>query len=192
MARKMAKSSSSSQEQKKDATTTVSTSKVENKNTRRETTKKFNKDDEILCKSVTVGGLYLDGPKSKEFYSWLEYGDEEYVQYQDLTAMVRRTKEPYIYSPLFIIEDEDFIEEHPQLKEFYENQYTVSDLRDILYLSEREMVSAIESLPKGARENMKNIASSAVASGELDSLRKIKVLDEIFGTELNLLSDLIN
>ena len=53
-----------------------------------------------------------------------------------------------------------------------------------------EMVAQINTLPKGALESLKSIAASQVSAGQLDSVRKIKELDNIFKTDLNLLSDL--
>ncbi len=151
--------------------------------------KKFKQDEGILCRSITVGGLWLDGIKSKNIYRWVEYGDEAEIEYRDLVAMVR-SRSNYIFSPMFIIEDEDFIREFPQLKEFYSEQYTVSDLKGILDLPVTKMIAAIKTLPSGAVSSLKNIASTQVANGQLDSVRKIKALDELFGTELNLLASL--
>lgn len=151
--------------------------------------KKFDPEDGVLCRSITVGGLCMTGVKSGLFYRWTEYGDETEVEYRDLAAIVR-TKSPYVFNPQFVIDDEDFIAEFPQLQKFYEDSYTVNDLESILGLPVQDMVTNINSLPTGAKETIKNIASSQIADGRLDSVRKIKALDEIFGTELSLLASL--
>lgn len=151
--------------------------------------RKFKQDEGVMCRSSVIGGLWLDGPKSKLTYRWIEYGDEEEVEYKDLVALVR-SKSSYIYNPMFIIEDEDFIEEFPQLKKFYDEQYSVKELSDVLKLPINSMVATINTLPAGAIESLKNIASTQVVNGELDSVKKIKALDECFGTELNLLASL--
>ncbi len=151
--------------------------------------KKFKQDEVIMCRSITVGGLWLDGMKSKNIYRWVEYGDEVEVEYRDLAAMVR-SRSSYIFKPMFIILDEDFIKEFPQLNDFYNNQYTTGDLKEVLDLPVTKMISAIKTLPAGAVESLKNIAATQVANGQLDSVKKIKALDELFGTELNLLASL--
>ena len=151
--------------------------------------KKFDSEDGILCRSVTMGGLCMTGVKSGLFYRWTEYGDETEIEYRDLAAIVR-TKSPYVYSPLFVIDNDDFIKEFPQLQKFYEDSYSVTDLESILSLPVADMVASINSLPSGAKETMKNIASTQIGDGRLDSVRKIKALDEIFGTELSLLASL--
>ena len=88
------------------------------------------------------------------------------------------------------MEDEDFIAEFPALQKYYDEQYTVRDLKSMLRLPVDEMESQIKTLPKTAVESLKSIASKMVADGELDSLKKIKALDRIFDTDLNLISEL--
>ena len=94
-----------------------------------------------------------------------------------------------MFSPLFIIEDEDFIEAFPQLKKFYTENYTIQDLESILRLPEKKMIEEVSALPKTAIESLKVIAASAITDGTLDSVRKIKALDELFGTNLNLIAE---
>ena len=46
----------------------------------------------------------------------------------------------------------------------------------------------IENLPQNLKENVKTIASTLIQDGELDSIKKVKVIDEIFGTKLEVIS----
>lgn len=62
--------------------------------------------------------------------------------------------------------------------------YEVSDLNEILELPIPQMVDTIKRLPKGAKESVKGIASTLIESHMLDSVHKIKALDEIFGTKM--------
>ena len=150
--------------------------------------RKFKNDDGVLCRSITVGGLYLDGVKSGNFYSWVDYGDEVDVEYCDLVAMIRG-KSKFVFAPLVIIDDDDFIEEFPQLKKFYDDQYTVKDLEGILDLKPNDMIATIKTLPKGALNSLKSIASTRISEGRLDSMTKIKALDEFFNTNLALIAE---
>ena len=54
------------------------------------------------------------------------------------------------------------------------------------------MKDTILSLPKGAQDSIKHLASKMVSDGRLDSVRKIKVLDEIFDTEMSIMTGLFN
>lgn len=151
--------------------------------------KSFSANDEILCRSVTQGVLFMDGDKTGMSYRWNDYGDETEVEYRDLVAAVR-SKSRYIFNPYFIVEDQDFIDEFPLLAKFYKEQYSIKELRNILDEPNHKMIEIIKTLPNTAVESLKNIAAKQVANGAIDSVSKIKALDEIFGTELSLINQI--
>lgn len=145
--------------------------------------KKFKSRDLIPCRSFTNGKYILKGEKTSIPYRWFAYGDIVEVEYQDLELEVH-AKRPSVYKPRIIVLDNDFIEQNKALKEFYDNMYTTNDLSEILKLSPASMRKAIEELPDGAKETLKSIASTKINNGSLDSVKTIKLLDEIFDTNL--------
>ena len=151
--------------------------------------RKFAEDDGILCRSVTPGKLIMIGNKTGMKYIWNDYGHEYEIEYRDLVIAVR-TRSKFVFGPMFIIEDEDFINEFDLVKKFYANSYNTADLQEILGLPVEEMEKAITALPPEAKKSFKTVASTAVREGSLDSLAKIKVLDEIFGIQLKLLAEM--
>lgn len=153
--------------------------------------RKFADSDGIVCRSIVQGGLFMEGAKTHMLYEWVDYGDKTQVEYADLASAVR-VKSAFVFSPLFIVEDEDFIEEFLPLKKFYTENYTVQDLEQILRLPESKMVEEITALPKSALDSLRVIAASAITDGTLDSVRKIKALDELLGTNLNILAEFKN
>lgn len=153
--------------------------------------KEFAQSDGIKCHSVVQGGLYYEGSKTGMLYSFSDYGDVTEIEYRDLVAAVR-TKSEYVYNPYFIIDDEDFLAEFPAVEKFYNDQISIKDLKAILDLDIPKMTDAIQSLPKAAVESLKKIASTQIANGRLDSVKKIRALDELFGTDLNLLGELFS
>ena len=150
-----------------------------------ETTKsrKFAKTTLVPCRSICTGVLYVEGPNSKEDYMWWDFNDIHDVQYQDLDAFIKRHA-TCVFKPQFIIEDEDFIAQNPDVKAVYDSMYTTKDLRDILNLPVNEMRKAIQELPLGAKEAIRGLAPTMIENKKLDSIEKIRVLDEIFGTQL--------
>ena len=146
--------------------------------------KKFEKEDPIVCKSITDGLLLVTGDKSEILYRWPDYGATEEVEYQDLLYMVR-AKNPAVFKPRFVIEDEDFLAEHPELNKLYDSLYSIDDLKDVLKLPVSQMKKMItEQLPVGAVEAIKGLAASMIMNGTRDSTSRIKALDEIFSTHL--------
>lgn len=146
--------------------------------------RKFEPTDGIKCRSVVNGPLYITGIRSGIPYTWADYNDVQDVEYQDLIYMVRSRGDKSIYYPRIIVEDDDFIEQNKELGDIYSSMYSTSDLRDIIKLPVRTMVSEIEKLPNGIKEAFKGMVSTMIDSHELDSVQKIKAIDELFGTKL--------
>lgn len=146
-------------------------------------TKKYDSEELIACKSITNGKLLVDGEKSGRLYRWSDYGDIEYIEYRDLIYMVT-ARRSWIFKPRFIILDSDFVKQNTLLNDLYRQLYKISDLKEILNLPIKEMTEEISTLPDGAYESIQNIAASMISNGQLDSVKKIRALDEIFETSL--------
>lgn len=149
------------------------------------TPRKFAPDELITCRSITYGELLLSGTKSKLLYSWANYGDTTEVEFQDLQAL-KSTHSSYLYRPRFIIEDEELVEQWSKdFGEMYKNIVDV-DVEDLFKLPLNQFKSRLKKAPKGVQQAVKNIAGEKIMNGSLDSLAKIKAIDEILGTDLKL------
>lgn len=149
--------------------------------------RKFAQDDMILCKSVTYGELLLPGKKSKLLYIWSNYGDTTEVEFQDLQAL-RSTRSAYLMNPYFVIEDEELLEQWPELKNLYD-KVAALDVDDMFNLPINQFKKRLREIPVGFKDSIKNIAGEKIRNGSLDSITKINALDEILGTELKLMID---
>lgn len=152
--------------------------------------KTFENTDLIDCKSMIHGALYMKGRNTGQVYYWAGINDVIGVEYRDLVSEVRNSSSKFVYAPRFYITNEDFLSEFPKLKEFYESLYTENDFRNILNMSVRDMTAAIKELPDSAKERLKAYVGFQMGNGSLDSLSKIRALDEIFGTNLSFVSSM--
>lgn len=152
--------------------------------------KVFDNTDLIDCKSMVHGGLYMKGRATGQIYSWIDMGDIAPVEYRDLVAEVRNTNSKFAFGPRFYVLNDEFVEQFPKLKEFYDNLYTDIDFMNILNMPIGDMTRAIEELPKNAKERLKTYVGFQMGNGMLDSISKIKALDEIFGTNLSFVSSM--
>lgn len=153
--------------------------------------KVFGQTDPILCRSIFAGELIINGIKTGISYRFATLDDDTEIEYQDVVAAIRSSKD-YILKPYLIIEDKDIIEQFPKLNEIYSKMYTDKEMKEILYLPIPQMKAVINSLPAGAKESVKSIAATLITSGKLDSIKKIKVLDEIYRTEMMKLTEVFN
>ena len=149
--------------------------------------RKFAQDDMILCKSVTYGELLLPGKKSKLLYIWSNYGDTTEVEFQDIQAL-RSTRSAYLMNPYFVVEDEELLEQWPELKALYDKTMAL-DIDSLFSLPINQFKKKLRDIPIGFKDPIKNIAGEKIRNGSLDSIAKINALDEILGTELKLMID---
>lgn len=154
----------------------------------KEEKKEFAPHDGIQCHSVWAGGLNITC-RSGNFYELKDYGYTVVIEYQDLAALARKHSD-HIFLPRIIIDDEDFLEEFPQVKTFYEGIYSMNELKEVLLSSPTVIKKTIESLPESVLPTLRSLAATMVGNGEIDSIKTVKTLTEIFGADFNLLSEL--
>ena len=149
------------------------------------TPRKYAPDDLIPCRSVTYGELLLSAPKSKLMYVWANYNDVTEVEFQDLQAL-KSTRSNYLFRPRIVIEDEELVEQWSKdFKDMY-SKITHVDVEEIFDLPLGKFKTALKNAPKGVQQAAKNIAGEKIMNGSLDSLAKIKAIDDILGTDLKL------
>lgn len=147
------------------------------------TKKSFEETDKIPCVSIVIGGLHMIGAKSNEVYHWTGIGESIDVEYRDLMAEVRKHSW-YVYEPAFIINDDDFLAEHEDITNRYGQLYTPSDIEQVLALPAPQLEEQLKKMPVGAQNAVRDLAVRKIDNGELDSVQRLKVLDNFFGTEL--------
>lgn len=146
--------------------------------------RQFNPTDLILCRSVTAGWLGVSG-KSGQYYVFENFGDECEIEYQDLFALKSRHSN-YIYAPHFVIEDDELLA-NPRwadVAKFYDDEvYTQEDVDAVLNLPITGFKSALKAMPRGLAKSLQVKVAEKIEDGTFDSLQKIKIIDEEFGTD---------
>lgn len=145
--------------------------------------RKFQDEDLIPCVSITPGELFMVGEKSKTLYTWADAEDVVDVEYRDL-AYAARSGSKTMFKPRFIVQDKDFLAQFPKLEDAYGSMYSMADLKAILKLPPSQLKSEVNMLPVGAKDALKSIIATMIDNGTFDSIQRIKVLDEIFGTQM--------
>lgn len=149
--------------------------------------KTYQPNDEIDCFSVTAGELIMIGRKTRNVYRWTNYGDTTPVEYQDLKAEKLNSKSQYIYDPLFVIDDEELLAtpEFKNVAEVYGDALSTEDIDNVFNLDAASFQRTLKNMPKGFQNTIKSIAVTKIQDGSLDSIKKIKIIDEVCGTDLH-------
>lgn len=158
---------------------------VEETKKTKKSVRKFAPDDMIPCRSLTYGELLLTGAKSRLLYTWANYDDVTEMEFQDLQAL-KSTKSSYLFKPRFIILDEELVEQWgDDFKKMYDDVVTM-DVEALFKLSAGQLKAKLKKAPSGVQQAVKNLAGEKIMNGTLDSLAKIKAIDEVLGTQLML------
>lgn len=144
--------------------------------------KVYQPDDLITCRAVVSGETRLIGKKTGNRYTWAANGDEAEVFYQDLLAL-KVTRSSYLFKPMIVIMDDELVEQWSELNDLYSKLLTREDINRLIVQRPDVIKSTLESLPKGILEGLKITIGAKVASGELDSINRIKVFDEVLNTD---------
>lgn len=166
------------------------TKDLENVNTKetvqpKQMTRKFEADELIEVQSVTQGELLLPGKKSGILYRWSNYGDITEVEYQDLYTL-KSSRSDYIYKPMFQILNDELLEDGrwKDVKKLYEQMISAGDIYEIMKLPNAQFKQVLMTAPKGIQDAIKIEVASRIENDTMDSISKIKTVDEICGTDL--------
>lgn len=147
--------------------------------------REFKKDDLIPCTSVFQGSILCFGPRTKNEYRWEAPGVTTMVEFEDLRTFAINRRNATLYEPYVLIQDEDFIDLFPSLRDAYKDVFTNEELIDLLLNEDVEvMINKVSILPASIKEQVCTLFSTLVMDGELDSVNRVRALDKIFDTRL--------
>ena len=145
-------------------------------------TKKYSPNDLIECRSVTGGELILIGDKSKLQYTWSDYGDTAWVEYQDLQALQSR-RSGFLTKPRFIIEDEDLVEQWGSMLKPIYDKINTQTIEDFFELPLNKFKAQLKIMPDGLKDAIKTKAVQMIQNEELYDIRKVREIDAAWGTD---------
>ena len=148
----------------------------------KKTIKKYSPDDLIECRSVTGGELILIGDKSKLQYTWSDFGDTAWVEYQDLQALQSR-RSGFLTKPRFIIEDENLVEQWGSMLKPIYDKINTQTIEDFFELPLNKFKAQLKIIPEGLKDAIKTKAVQMIQDEELYDIRKVREIDVAWGTD---------
>lgn len=150
--------------------------------------RQYKATDLIPVRSITQGELLMAGKKSGILYRWSAYGDITEVEYQDLYTL-KSSRSGFVMKPRFVIEDEELLAQ-PQWKEIkavYDSMFTVADIDSVFKMTAQQLRKNLPQMPEGFIKAILIEAANRIESGSLDSINKIKAIDDVCGSDLKCL-----
>lgn len=149
--------------------------------------KEYQPYDLIPCQSLTSGEMFYNSPKSNTMYKWDDNGTIIDMTYEDLIAM-KQSHSELMYRPCFMIMDKELLAQPRwmDIAKIYSGYdiISLSDAEKVINLDVNSLSKALNRLTPAMRAVICNTAADMIEKGTLDSIAKIKAIDEICGTEL--------
>ncbi|MCM3387327.1 hypothetical protein M3649_04160 [Ureibacillus chungkukjangi] len=137
--------------------------------------------------------IYIDH-RSGNQYEWQEFGDVEFLSFADINSMRSRSRK-FIDQMWIVFDDEEIVKAF-NLQKKYDEVFSKYDENMLLNESAHELREILPKLPQGVKKSLSvqavKIAKQEIESGNhdlMDSLNKIKVIEEKLGVDLSLLLD---
>ena len=152
-------------------------------------------DDSVLIrvKSNTYGQLIYVNKRTGDRTEWSRFGEEQAVTMGDLRAR-KGTQLPFFSDQMIVVtgcDDERYPDLTPAeiydallVSRYYKNIVDPDNFGRIFSASEDEIRQWISQMSSNARMNLIVALNAAIHNGTLDSLRKIKLFEDLLGCEL--------
>lgn len=132
--------------------------------------------------NITNGNLVFVSKKTGTTWDWEKYGDVDEIEFHELQSMKTSSK-TFLHEPLLMILDEEIVS-HFGLERLYENLLDIADLDDIFKMNNNDFSEFIEKVPKSIVVAIISRARQLVEEEKLDSMWKVKYLNEKFDTDI--------
>lgn len=153
-------------------------------------------DDTVLInvKSNTYGTLFFRNPRTGDSTEWGHFGDVEQLTMGDLRAMKGTQRSFYENQWIYIVgvEDEgyedvtaDDICKALMVTQYYKDILDPDNFDQVFSWPEAKIKERVSMMGPGAKMNLMVAANTAIANGKLDSLKKIKIFEDLLGCELD-------
>lgn len=147
----------------------------------------------ITVKSNVFGKLIFKNNKTGDIIKWLEFGETQELSIGDLRSM-KGTQRRFFSDNWIIIEgvyDEGYEDVTPedvyktlQVSQYYEELLCPKNINDVFNWSVKDIKSKVPNMSSGVKESLIIKANELVETEVLDSLSKIKALEEVLSCEL--------
>lgn len=147
----------------------------------------IDRDEMVLCRNLTSGGLIYKSNRSGIEVVWDNYGDEEWIDVGELLTM--KASQPKFLREGWILIDDEEIAQYLGVKKVYDELASLVDLEGFFELPTKEAKQILLKLPKGVKETIGEIAKKKVVDNTIKNFQLLRVLEQELKIDLIQLMD---
>ena len=147
-----------------------------------EASKKIPLNTEVACTNLTNGKLiYVSNKQLGYQVIWEQPNDVEYIELGELVSM-RNSQRTFFEKAWIGIDDPEIIR-FLKVEKYYKNIVELDEVGTFFDLPDDEIARRLETMSDGFRENLRNKAADMIKKDEIDSIKKVKFLKQIFNLD---------
>ncbi len=149
--------------------------------------------DEVVVKSNVFGELIYINDRTGDQIVWENYGDEQVLSAKDIRDMKAKQQSFFKEGWISIIDsscvnfDEYTLKDvydALQIGRYYADDLVSFDLDTVFTLSEDALKKKVANMSNTVKRTVIIRANDKIRDGSLDSIKKVKLLEEVLGCEL--------
>lgn len=143
----------------------------------------IDKNELIVCRSTVSGRLIYKTSENQKIV-WAEYNAEQELEMGELIRM--KGAHPKFLNDILLVVDDEEAAEYLGLNKLYDELFEADDLDSLLTKENAELKEILSKLPKGLKKTISTHARKLVEEGTLDSLGKIRLIEQELGVDLQM------
>lgn len=130
------------------------------------------------------GVLVYTDSRTGETYTWSEFGDIQEMELKELRN-AKNTKKFFFENNYFLFDDEySWVIDYLRVNDLYKNTISVDGYSELFTKAPSDMVKIIKTMTDGQKESLARCAQDKIASGEIDSIKIVRALEDGLGVTL--------
>lgn len=130
------------------------------------------------------GTLVYVSKRTGETFVWDKFGAEQDIELKELKN-IKSSDKAFYENNWFMFDDAyKWVIDYLGLRQYYKHALDVDQFDDIFTLPPDELRTKLNALSDGAKGSVMYRASELIHNGEIDSIKTIRVLEDVLGVEL--------
>lgn len=130
------------------------------------------------------GAMYYRSRKTGELYEWSGFGDEQDMELSELKNAKSSSKKHFANNWFMFGEDDAWVIDYLGVGKYYKHAVGIDDFDEIFANTPAEIAKIVNEMSRGQKRSVAYRAQQLIESGEIDSMKKISVLEDCLGVEL--------
>lgn len=138
----------------------------------------------IPVKNGFHGMLLYRSSRTGEMFRWDTFGDEQYIELQELRNAKNSAKSFFINNWFMFDDEYKWVIDYLGLGQYYRYAVDLDGMQKIFSDTPDEIGEIIGKMSEGQKRSLAYMAISKIGSGEIDSLKVIAALEDALGIDL--------